>query len=129
MAQLREYEPIYRALHTVPLPLPGDNSLQRGSMKRGLDYEDTDPEQNIMSAVMDTSSANFQFGAEIVDSTTGLNGAASSVTDGRPTAAFSSSESSVSSSSESLPHVISAIHHHQQNPQTAQPSDTPMSMS
>lgn len=121
MAQLREYEPIYRALHTVPLPLPGDN-MNRASMKRGLEPED-EGESAITSSssgsVMDTSAIPQQFGV------------ASSVP--QPTSFSSSSESSVSSSSESLPHVISTIqHHHVSSPpqlQSPQPADTPMSLS
>lgn len=99
MAQLREYEPIYKAMHTVPLPLPGD-APQRLSMKRGLEYEDTDPNTSTVPSVMDTS-ASFQFGA---NSQTGNGNAA---------APFSSTESS---SSESL------RHHHAE----AQSTDSPM---
>jgi hypothetical protein len=55
MAQLREYEPIYRAMHVVPLPLPSapssssssSSSLiqhhhQRLSKKRSLEQDEGD---------------------------------------------------------------------------------------
>ncbi|CAL8120235.1 unnamed protein product [Orchesella dallaii] len=100
MAQLREYEPIYRALHTVPLPLPGVNP-NRASMKRGLDPEDAEANAAAPPPVMD----NRQF-------------------DSGHTSQSASSESSMSSSSESLPQVGAS-----QFPPSNQPTDTPMSIS
>jgi len=40
LAQLREYEPIYQAFHTVPLPLPLMESNAFRPQKRSLDLED-----------------------------------------------------------------------------------------
>jgi len=43
MAQLREYEPIYQAFHTVPLQLPNmECNSYRPSTKRSLDSEEDD---------------------------------------------------------------------------------------
>jgi len=41
MAQLREYEPIYRAMHVTPKPLPpGPNGSHKINTKRSIDDED-----------------------------------------------------------------------------------------
>lgn len=52
MAQLREYEPIYRAAHVVPLPLPQMAPLEcpqpaRGSQKRRIGDDSSDDEDGM----------------------------------------------------------------------------------
>lgn len=44
MAQLREYEPIYRAMHAVPVPLPFPTQ-RFSSNKRSLEMDEDEEEE------------------------------------------------------------------------------------